>query len=207
MKVFHTFLIATLISFTLSFQVFGWGSPKPVQQAPAKVEAPVSAPSGSTVSFKLNVKAKASQVARITRLSGVAERIVNSEKFKVRVLNAWYNGRAQFQGTKLTNAQVLESIYNGNELGSGVDKVWNLEIGIEKNDCDVLGWTYPGVKMFWFNSCTFDGRDDAGVTGTICHEYTHKLGFDHDFSRTARRQYSVPYAIGTICAELYDIFK
>lgn len=188
--------------------------PTPVEtlpKPPIPVEKPVSNPvvmkDPGEIKIVLNVKATPAQIARVSRLSDVARKIINSPEFKARVLGAWYKGKAQFVDTKLSNAEVYQKLREGAELKTPVDYTWNLEIGIERSRCSTLGWTYPNVSMFWFNSCTFDTREDSGVTGTICHEYSHKLGFEHSQNATAARPYSVPYAVGTICAELYPAFK
>ena len=56
----------------------------------------------------------------------------------------------------------------------------------------------------WTNDKFFTTNSLGKVAGNIVHEWTHKLGFEHDFNSTARRNYSVPYAVGNIIQELVD---
>jgi hypothetical protein len=188
--------------------VFAMGSRKPVVKKPEVIELPpiqVTSDPGFT-KITLRVEATAPQIVRITRLKDVVEKIINSDKFKVRVLGAYHKGRNGYFDSKLTTSEVYETLRKGNELGSGDDYEWDMEVGVQRARCSTLGWTYPSIKMFYFNSCNFDSRDDSGIAGTMCHEFTHKLGFSHSVKWTKDREYSVPYAIGTICAELYKEF-
>lgn len=180
------FLFALLVT-------FGMGSKKPVMKFP-KIK---QAESSGIVLVKLNITASPAQVKRVTIIKDAVQKIVNSKKFEDRILGAMWKGKLQFQGTSLSNKEVLDVIKKHD---------WALDIGIERARCSTLGWTTPNVTRFWFNSCGFDNRTDAGLAGTICHEYQHKLGFTHDKNRTPWREFSEPYAVGTICAELYNEF-
>lgn len=202
---------AFLLFFALviSSAAFGWGSPKPapapeVQTPEVQIFVPQSDP--GHIFTQAHLSGKVAHVARLVRIVEQVEVIINSEKFKSRILNAWYNGKAQFKDTNLSNAEVYEAIRNGAESGSSPDWTWNIKVGIERARCSTLGWTYPSTLQFWINSCGFEKRTDAGLAGTICHEYAHKLGFTHDHKRTVGREFSVPYATGTVCAELYKEF-
>ena len=42
----------------------------------------------------------------------------------------------------------------------------------------------------------------AELSNTLVHEWTHKMGFDHDYDETPQRPYSVPYGVGDIIEEL-----
>lgn len=200
----HTLILG--LSLMISSLVFGWGSPPPKKPAPVEVQVP--APTQITdpgyIHSRTSVSGTVSQAMRITRLAKTAEAIVNTEKFKARVLGAYYNKKLQFVDTKLSNAEVYQKIREAKEIGGEVDYIMDLDIGVDRARCSTLGWTYPSIRKFYFNSCGFDERTDAGLTGTICHEWTHKLGFGHSKDRTPSRPYSVPYSIGTICSELYD---
>lgn len=202
---------ALFFSLVVCSAAFGWGSPQP---KPEPIELP-SEPQifipqtdpGHTFT-QGHLTGTVSQVARLTRLVEQVEVVINSEDFKKRVLNAWYKGKAQFVDSPYSNEQVFRILREGAELKTVSDWTWNLEIEVEKSRCSTLGWTYPSVKKFWINSCNFEKRKDSGLAGTICHEYAHKLGFSHSYKWTASREYSVPYAVGTICAEIYnDLFN
>ena len=205
MKTIFTLFFALVISAA----AFGWGSPRPKPApAPAPVESEpqifIPQEDPGRVFTQANITASVTNAVRLARLieDGVRP-IINSEKFKTRVLGAWYKGKAQFVDTELSNAEVYKALREGAELGSGADWTWNIQVAVESARCSTLGWTYPDVQKFWINSCNFETRSDSGLVGTICHEYVHKLGFKHSVKWTAAREYSVPYAVGTICAELY----
>lgn len=129
----------------------------------------------------------------ISKLSGVipgVQKVINSEAFKLRVL------KARFTDTKDSSEEIYKKI---------VAADWSLEyeFKVQKNwrgRCPVLGWTYPAVKTVWFNRCNFMGRSDSGIAGTVCHEQMHKLGYGH---KSAKSLNSVPYAVGTICAQMF----
>jgi hypothetical protein len=137
-------------------------------------------------------------VERLSRIVDVVRVVINSDAFKQRVEGAYYKGKKKFVDTALTNEQVYQTL---------MAKPWALEIGVERARCSTLGWTYPSIKKFYINSCGFNSRKDSGLAGTICHEYSHKLGFKHTSWRSSARPYSVPYSVGTICAELYEVYK
>jgi hypothetical protein len=199
--------IAILFMAIIMGDVLGWGSPAPKQIEPIpEPDLPAEVDPG-TVAIRLTADGTVAQVARIARLKDVIARIINSKKFESRVLGAYYEGHLQFIDTVMANAEVLKTLRQGRELFSRIDYVWDLDVGVQRARCSTLGWTYPKVRMFWINSCGFDKRPDAGLAGTLCHEYTHKLGFNHSQNWTKSREHSVPYAIGTICAELYEEFK
>lgn len=203
--VFKSFLIAFFIISIVSY-VYGMGSRVPyVSVKEPEINLPREENSG--VSIKLDIKASPVNIARISRIVSVIQKVVSSEKFKSRVVGSYYKGKLQFFDTNLSNEEVFNKIIKGNELGSGNDYEWDLDIAIEKARCSTLGWTYPSTPIFWFNSCGFESRSDSGIGGTICHEYLHKLGFEHSVKWTKDREFSVPYAVGTVCAELYNEFK
>lgn len=196
--------LAFAIVVMMAADAWSWGSPQPKKPAPTPVEQPVKITDPGYIQSRTNVSGTVSQAMRITRLAKTAEAIVNTDKFKTRVLGAYYKGKLRFVDTNLSNAEVYQKIREAKEVGGEVDYIMDLDIGIDKTDCNTLGWTYPTIRKFYFNSCGFDERSDAGLTGTICHEWTHKLGFSHVAMRLPSRAYSVPYSIGTICSELYD---
>jgi hypothetical protein len=144
--------------------------------------------------LKVQVKGDSASIAKIMAIVPGVEKVISSPEFKARVL------ASKFTSTIDSPAKIVEKISI---------PVWDLhyEFKMQKNwlgRCPVLGWTYPGTKTVWFNSCNFKGRDDAGIAGTICHEQMHKLGYGH---KSAKDIMSVPYSIGNICAELYGKTK
>jgi hypothetical protein len=128
------------------------------------------------------------QRSKILQAIAKAELIMNSEAFKKRVLSS------SFTSTKDASEVILKRILNAQ---SEYQVIWVFE---RHRSRKVLGWTYPNEKRIWFNSRNFDGRSVKGLSGTVCHELMHKIGYDH---KSAKDFMSVPYSIGTICSELY----
>lgn len=144
-----------------------------------------------SISVKLQAKGSIQEVAKISPIIPKVQDIINSEAFKYRVLTS------TFTDTKDSSAEIYKKLTASN---------WELvyEFKLQRNwrgKCPVLGWTYPSTPTVWFNSCNFMGRSASGIAGTVAHEQAHKLGYSH---KSARSLNSVPYAIGTIVAELYE---
>lgn len=146
------------------------------------------------IDVKLNVKGKPEEITKISNIIPGVEEVLNSDEFKERVL------KSTFADTKDSSATIYQKL---------MANTWELtyEFKLQRNwrgKCPVLGWTYSSVKTVWFNSCNFMGRLDNGIAGTVGHEQAHKLGYGH---RSATSYNSVPYALGTIIAELYGKIK
>lgn len=152
------------------------------------------------ITVKANIKGSVEEIKTITNIIPTVERVLNSAEFKERVLGAYHKGKQQFADTKHSNITVYETLTKN-------DWLLHYEFATQKNwlgKCPVLGWTYPSTKTVWFNKCNFKGRKESGIAGTICHEQAHKLGYSHSSAKSSN---SVPYAVGTICAELYEKYK
>lgn len=132
--------------------------------------------------------------------------VLNSKEFKQRVLDHTYEGEKTFvDNNGLTNEEVYEVIMNGAEdLLPDVDHEADLDITLYHKNNSTVGYTYPNTIRIWVNKKFFANFTLGKVAGNAVHEWTHKLGFGHDFKRTVRRNYSVPYAIGTIVQEMVD---
>jgi len=138
----------------------------------------------------------------------VLERVVNSEEFRQAVLNFTYDGKKQFVDNKgMTNEQIYETIRRGNEVLIGKDdETMDYDLTLYTppfwKKRTVVGYTYGNTLRIWVNRYYFTDYTLAEVAANLAHEWCHKIGFDHDFQRTARRPYSVPYAVGNLVGEL-----
>ena len=147
-----------------------------------------------------------SQAAKMDEAIELLIEIVNSERFKQRVLNHTYNGLLTFVDNKgLTNAQIYQALMDGSEtLNPAIDSEMDIDITLYYSNNSTVGYTYPNSERIWVNDKFFRTNTLGKVAANVIHEWTHKLGFDHDFNRTSRRNYSVPYGIGTIVRQLID---
>ncbi len=165
-----------------------------------------------TVRFELSAMNQftESQKEKLREAAAVAERVINSDEFRDKVINFTYNGEKHFVSTDLSNEQVYDTLLAAKETYTGnTDSVAQLCLNIYTppfyKKWSVVGYTTPGQPDIYMNSYYFNSFDATEVAGNMVHEWTHKLGFDHDYNRTARRPYSVPYAIGAMVGELADL--
>ena len=162
----------------------------------------------NAVTFNTNIKTYKFTVSgkkKITAAAELIKQVVASEEFKNKVLNHRYNGKKQFANNQgLTNKQIYNKILNGAEvLKKTIDNEMDLELELyTDNDSNTVGYTFPTTNRIWMNSKYFNKNTAALVTTNMMHEWLHKLGFGHDADVTARRPYSVPYAIGYIVRDL-----
>ena len=142
------------------------------------------------------------------------EKAINSKEFKDFVLNyefsySYYTGRfwwkrhhvehgKHFTSTHLTNYQVYEKIMSGAEtLSPEHNHEADIFLKIDRhNKKSVLGYTYQNTKWQWAYISFFRRASVKQLAGNMMHEWLHKISFGHDFKRTARRPFSVNYAIG-----------
>ncbi len=145
------------------------------------------------------------------RAIDLLKKVVNSTEFYSQVLEFEYQGKKQFaQNNGMSNQQILEKIQlavEGNEIGSlGVidletDVYWSRRV-IPRRKLGTVGYTsFAGTTIFT-NGYQLRIMDEAELAGHLFHEWTHQLGFEHDFNNTLRRPYSVPYALGEIIEDL-----
>jgi hypothetical protein len=155
------------------------------------------------------------QVSRITKLTEVTRKVINHPEFEKRVRSAWTKYDKAFSYSDDSGDQVFQKIVDGAEIGGNKDNVWQLSyvfqpqkracFGIGRfKTCSswVYGWTNSKTEKVYINSLPWDGRESCGIVGTQVHEQLHKLKYEHPFNDTATRYLSVPYAVGTIAAEI-----
>lgn len=170
----------------------------------------------SATSFMINISDRSNlsstQSAKVDQAVAVLNKVMNSTELKTAILNFTYSGSQQFvQNNGLTNAQVYQTIMEGAELfPSRTSANFTADIKVK---IYYPPW-YSVTSAVAFTSTTdaylniydsyFSSSSIAALSETLIHEWTHKLGFDHDYDSTARRPYSVPYGVGGI---IYDLAK
>jgi hypothetical protein len=132
--------------------------------------------------------------------------IINSKVFKSRILNHEYQGEKTFvDNGGLTNEEIYEKLMIGAEtLMPDEDEEVDVDITLYYKSNSTVGYTYPDTNRIWVNDKFFATFTLGKVAANVTHEWTHKIGFGHDFNRTAKRDFSVPYGVGTIIQELVD---
>lgn len=123
---------------------------------------------------------------------------VNSIRFEELVIAHSYQGEQVYiDNNGLSNTEVYQVIMDGAEtLTPELDNEIDLVVNLYYSNNSTVGYTYENSKEIWINQKFFDINSQAQIAGNILHEWTHKLGFKHDFYSTNTRNYSVPYAVG-----------
>lgn len=145
-----------------------------------------------------------SEQAKVDKAIEIIKKVVASSEFRNRVLNFTYNGKKQFvDNNGLTNAQIYQSLLDASEeLLPGKDHQMDLELELYYSWTSTVGYTYPDDLRIYMNTKFFDSYTPAEVADNVFHEWTHKLGYDHDSSYSVSRDSSVPYALGYLIEEL-----
>ncbi|MCM2349373.1 MAG: hypothetical protein NDI69_05075 [Bacteriovoracaceae bacterium] len=183
----------------------------PTTDDTADVPAPIP-PSTSTLpalalSFKTNVllyNLTASQEDKYNDAVALVKKVVGTEAFRKAVLNHTYNGSKLYANNNgLTNSQIYQSILDAAEKLTPA-KNNTLDVGVKfyYTNNSVVGYTNGSITYINVNTKFFNNYDINEVAGNLFHEWLHKLGYGHDSSATARRPYSVPYAIGYMIRNL-----
>jgi hypothetical protein len=147
-----------------------------------------------------------SQIIKMNKAIEKIKIVINSTEFKDRVLAHTYKGEVTFvQNDGLTNLEVYEKIMTGAEsLNLVRDQEMDIDVTMYYKNNSTVGYTYPSTPRTWVNSKFFNKYTHSQVAKNVVHEWTHKVGFGHDFKRTSRRPYSVPYAVGSIIEDLIN---
>ena len=176
-------------------------------------ETPSSTPNvpAQALSFKTNVELLNFTTAQATKYNKAIELVklvVATEEFKNKVLNYKYNGATQFADNKgRTNAQIYQTILDAAEtLRPTKNNTMDLEVELYYAATNVVGYTYGSTTQIWVNTKYFNTYSANSVAGNLFHEWLHKLGYTHDSAATAKRPYSVPYAVGYIMANIAQDF-
>lgn len=156
------------------------------------------------------------ETEKLLQATSLLESVLNSARFETAILDFSYMHKDHFwtkpyrkfafRMTKLSRYQVLAKIMSGSEvLSPGVDNEADIQLTIDRRDAgDVLGYTYSSTAMQWIYASFFGRATLADIAANLAHEYCHKLGFEHEYERTADRQYTVPYGVGYIVKRIAE---
>lgn len=162
----------------------------------------------AALSFKTNVQYLSgfnqSDEEKYNQAVSLVKKVIATEAFRTKVLNHTYGGVKTFVNNNgLSNAQIYQSLLDAAEkLTPAKNNTMDVGVKLYYENNSVVGYTMPSITYFNVNTKFFDQYDPNEVAGNLFHEWLHKLGYGHDSSATARRPYSVPYAIGYIIRDL-----
>ena len=159
------------------------------------------------VTFDTNVgiySATSSQISKIRTAERKIRDVVASESFRTKVLNHSYNGIKRFvDNDGLSNSQIYYKILRGIERLNRIDdNEMDLKIKTYYESSNTVGWTSTGSSYINMNTKFLNQYNSSQVARNMTHEWLHKLGFSHAVSYSTSRNYSVPYAIGSIMESL-----
>lgn len=142
---------------------------------------------------------------------------LNSDDFKVAVLNyEWKDSNGITHKNFKLNKNMLGEHSRGelyNLIMSGWDKfdqTHDKDVDVQatlfyKRWSSTVGYTYPTTFKTWINTKFWTGSEKqkiARIAANIAHEYMHNMDFHHAFDWNPTRDFTVPYAIGTIVYNL-----
>ena len=147
------------------------------------------------------------QEEKYNQAVALVKKVVGTEKFRNMVLSHTYDGVKQFSSTSMTNVQVYQSVLDAAEkLTPAKNNTMDVGVKLYYENNSVVGWTNGSITYFNVNTKFFNQYDIHQVAGNLFHEWLHKLGYGHDSSATARRPYSVPYAVGYMIRDIGKSF-
>ena len=145
----------------------------------------------------------ADSAQKLNKAFAALEEVVNSEEFKDKVINFKNTkGERAFASNKgKTNEEIYTQFMEGREtLQTNTPHEMNFFLKqYYKKWSAVIGYTSPSTNVISINWKFFRNFEPSDVAGNLCHEWVHKIGFDHT---SAAEHDSAPYAIGYIAREM-----
>lgn len=172
----------------------------------------VSTLPAKALSFKVNVSYlsgfETSDETKYNKAVALVKKVVATEAFRKAVLNHTYGGVKQFvQNNGQTNEQIYQNILDAAEkLTPAKNNTLDVGVKLYYENNSVVGYTSSGITYINVNTKYFDTYAVNSVASNLFHEWLHKVGYGHDSTATARRPYSVPYAVGYIIRDIGKSF-
>ena len=173
---------------------------------------PPSTVPAKALSYKTNVSYLSgfsqSDEIKYDKAVALVKKVVATEAFRKRVLNHTYGGSKTYvQNNGLSNAQIYQAILDAAEkLTPAKNNTMDVGVKLYYTNNSVVGYTNGSITYINVNTKFFNSYGVHEVAGNLFHEWLHKLGYGHDSSATARRPYSVPYAIGYMIRDIGKSF-
>ena len=145
----------------------------------------VSATMPEIISVVKFINHTASEIKKNQQAIVKIKEVVRSDCFKKELLS-----RKLIQTNNKTNEQVLEALLNA--------KI-NLRLSMySKRFSSVNGYTYDGSDIINLNRKYHNNYGVCSVANNLAHEWSHKVGFSHDYRPNKMRPFSVPYSMNHI---------
>jgi hypothetical protein len=155
----------------------------------APLPSPTPFPSATASPLPLGIhfspiQGKANEVTRVLAADAKIQELIAGSCFE-----DFFRKRSLVQtelnGKTLTNEEVIQAIRSA-----------RLQIPIVYYYANngTVGYRQPPDNTIYVNRKFHDGYSVCSEASGNGHEALHVLGFDHDFRRTARRPFSVPYS-------------
>lgn len=153
-----------------------------------------------------------SRTEKMKRATLIFEKVLNDPEFQNELeTKTFRSDRKDDLVPNPTSRQVIEKIYAAAERykpepNNAADVYWHAE---KKSfwkrltgKCNTIGYGYPGERKIFTYTCLIDEEDSmAEVVGNLAHEWSHKLGFVHDWKDHSERHLTVPYVFGDLVEE------
>jgi hypothetical protein len=171
--------------------------------------------STNSLALKLSVTDRQSfsteQNQKLDQAITVLDQVLNSAEFREAVLNFSHNGVPGFVNNNgLSNLEIYHQLMDAAEkfpVQHPADQVADMKLSIYfppfwKPYSRAVAFTSPSDPWLHIYNRYYNDAKISDIANTVIHEWTHKMGFDHDFNPTPDRPYSVPYGIGGIIKKL-----
>ncbi len=136
----------------------------------------------------------------------IFEKVMNDKDFQKELGELKFHSDVDTDPNKnLTTKQIIEKIYAAEEFyNSESDNKADIYWIIEKkgkpwfSKHPAIGYGNETEREIYTYSWFLKSGDLTEIVGHISHEWTHKIGFVHQFNPHDRRPETVPYAFGSL---------
>ncbi len=144
------------------------------------------------------------QEAKIQKAEDKIRKVIGSETFRSRILNHTYGGIKKFNNNNgLSNSQIYTKVLEAMESYlKAKNNSMDLNVKVYYQNSSTVGYTTTTSRYINMNTKFLNTYTSNQVARNMTHEWLHKLGFSHALNYSTSRNYSVPYAIGSIMESL-----
>jgi len=124
----------------------------------------------------------------ITKTSGIWP---YRKKWKETIRGFWHNQNK-------SGLEIHNHLMTGAEkLNGEIDNEADINLRIDRSfGRRCIGYTYKNSIWQYLCQWVFSSYGPENIASNLAHEWCHKMGYSHEYKKTSRRKYSVPYAVG-----------